>query len=260
ATPAELAARVRRAPYAAEFEAAFSGPGERVFDDPRRVQAWLAMALEVYQQDAADFYPYTSKYDAFLRHETTLADDELRGLALFDDPAKGNCASCHPSAINSGGGLPRFTDSAYAALGVPRNARLAANRDPAHHDLGLCGNARSHADEYCGRFKTPTLRNVATRRVFFHNGVFHSLEEVVSFYASRDSDPARWYPRDTHGRVRKFDDLPARLRGNVVMTPPFGDKPGDPPRLTPAEVRDVVAFLGTLTDGWKPAPAALAAR
>lgn len=256
ATPAELAARVRKAAYAADFEAAFSGPGERVFDDPDRVLGWLTMALEVYQQSAADFYPYSSKYDAFLRHRTDLSPAELRGLALFNAPGKGNCASCHPSSIGADGSLPRFTDSAYVALGVPRNPRLAANRDPRHHDLGLCANGRTglaDRDAYCGMFRTPTLRNVALRRVFFHNGAFHSLQRVVQFYAERDTRPERWYPRDAKGQPQKFDDLPERFHDNVVTTPPFGGQPGEPPRLTSAEIRDVVAFLRTLTDGWGPA-------
>ena len=254
-TPAELAERVRKAPYAAQFEAAFSGPGERVLDDPSRVLQWLVMALEVYQQDPTEFYPYSSKYDAFLRRQTTLSAAEQRGLALFNNPAKGNCASCHPSSVAADGSLPRFTDLAYVALGVPRNPRLPANRDPTHYDLGLCANGRSGLadhDEYCGRFKTPTLRNVALRKVFFHNGAFHSLKRVVEFYAQRDTHPERWYARDSAGRVRKFDDLPQRFHANVVTTPPFGRRVGEQDRLNNAEVRDIVAFLESLTDGWEP--------
>ncbi|CAM3641491.1 cytochrome-c peroxidase [Roseateles saccharophilus] len=255
ANPAQLAARVQRSPYAREFEVAFSGPGERVFDEPEHVARWLAAALEVFQQSAPDFYPYTSKYDAVLRHQATLAPEEARGLAVFNDPAKGNCASCHPSSLGSGGAFPRFTDSAYAALGVPRNRALRANRDAAHYDLGLCANGRrglADRDEFCGRFKTPTLRNVATRRAFFHNGVFHTLREVLEFYARRDTEPARWYPKGRDGQVRKFDDLPARYRGNVIATPPFGRKPGEAPPLDAADIEDLLAFLNTLTDGWAP--------
>jgi cytochrome c peroxidase len=91
---------------------------------------------------------------------------------------------------------------------------------------------------------TPTLRNVATRQTFFHNGVVHSLREAVAFYVQRDTSPEKWYP---HG---KFDDLPARYQANVEMEPPFGRRPGDPPALTEAEIDDVVAFLQTLTDGF----------
>ena len=51
-------------------------------------------------------------------------------------------------------------------------------------------------------FRTPTLRNVATRRVFFHNGVTRKLRDAVRFYAERDLQPARWYPR-AGGRPRR---------------------------------------------------------
>ncbi len=258
---AELAARIRRAPYAHDFEAAYSGQGEHVFDDPRRVQAWVGASLEAFQQSASDFYPYTSKYDAYLRHRATLTPAEQRGLLVFNEPGKGNCASCHPSSLSSGGGLPRFTDSAYAALGVPRNRHLAANRNPTHYDLGLCGNGRTGLTDqadFCGRFKTPTLRNVATRQAFFHNGVFHTLREALEFYAQRDTQPLRWYPKGKGGQVQKYDDLPARYRANVIDTPPFGRRRGDAPALSAADINDMLAFLNTLTDGWTPPKTAAA--
>jgi cytochrome c peroxidase len=78
------------------------------------------MALEVSQQSPADFYPFSSKYDAFLRKQVSLSAQELRGLALFNDPRKGNCASCHPSSIKTSG--PGGSISANQAGTVPPNA------------------------------------------------------------------------------------------------------------------------------------------
>ena len=141
------------------------------------------------------------------------------------------------------------------ALGVPRNRGLPANRDPRYFDLGLCGPYRTDlADqaEDCGKFRAPTLRNVRLKRRFMHNGAFARLEDVVRFYAERDTRPEAWYPRDPDGQVRRFDDLPAPYRGNVHRDPPFGRRPGDAPALTDAEIADIVAFLGTLTDGYQP--------
>jgi cytochrome c peroxidase len=57
-------------------------------------------------------------------------------------------------------------------------------------------------------FKTPTLRNVATRSVLFHNGALKSLKDVIHFYNTRDTEPERWYPT-VKGVVQKFNDLPA---------------------------------------------------
>ena len=101
-------------------------------------------------------------------------------------------------------------------------------------------------------FLTPTLRNVALRHVFFHNGVLHSLRQVRDFYVNRDLHPERFYPLTATGDVIKYDDLPARYRTNVgIVDPPFNRHPGDPPALTPAEIQDVIAFLDTLTDGYQ---------
>jgi cytochrome c peroxidase len=207
------------------------------------------MCLEVFQQSSKDFYPYTSRYDAYLRRQAALSPSEQRGLALFEDPKKGNCASCHPSA-GYRGAFPQFTDFGFNALGVPRNRQIPQNEDPAFFDLGLCGPERkdlsSHA-EYCGEFRVPPLRNVALRRAFFHNGVFHTLEQVVAFYVERDTNPAKWYPK-AGDHIEAFDDMPSADRRNVNREPPFGGKPGTRPTLDKAETRDLIAFLRALTD------------
>jgi cytochrome c peroxidase len=123
---------------------------------------------------------------------------------------------------------------------------------------GLCGPSRTDLTgqtQYCGMFRTPSLRNVATRRVFFHNGRYHTLEDVLAFYALRDARPGAVYPRGPDARVRRFDDLPARYRPNVdVADPPFGRQAGEPSPLGERDRRDIIAFLKTLTDGWRAAP------
>jgi len=247
-----VVARLRASPSAARFRETF---GVRVFDDPELAWTGLLWSLEVFQQSPEDFYPYSSKYDAVLRGQATLDARERRGLELFNDPAKGNCAACHISSIRRGA-FPQFSDRGLLALGVPRNRTLPINADPAYHDLGLCGPWRTDLrdrPEYCGLFKTPTLRNVATRRVFFHNGVYHRLEEVLAFYARRDVAPWKFYPRDRSGRIRMFDDMPPAFEGNVNKEPPFGGSPGARALLSAREQADIIAFLHALTDGW-PAP------
>jgi cytochrome c peroxidase len=240
-----------QAVHGSEFRAIF---GAKVFEDKSAAFKGVLMALEAYQQSPAEFYPYSSKFDAFLRHETALSPQELRGLAAFNDPAAGNCARCHPSAINNGG-LPQFTDFGFAALGAPRNRNIPANADERYYDLGLCGPLRldlKDRREYCGLFRTPSLRNVALRHVFFHNGVFHSLTDVVRFYAERDTQPQKWYPRAHDGGILKFDDLPAGYLANVDTQTPLDRHVGDPPALSENDIQDIVAFLRTLTDGYGP--------
>jgi cytochrome c peroxidase len=211
-------------------------------------------AIEAFQQDFKEFYPYSSKYDAWLAGEASLTPAESRGLKLFTDPEKGGCVRCHIATRGVSGTPPRFTDYGFVALGVPRNREIPATSDPRWYDLGLCGPERSDLrtrDEYCGRFMTPSLRNVATRGAFFHNGVFHTLNEAVAFYALRDTNPEKFYPPGSGGAVMKFNDLPQEYRGNIDVEPPFGRKPGEPPALSDEEIEAVVAFLGTLTDGYR---------
>ena len=155
---------------------------------------------------------------------------ESRGLELFEDPHKGNCAACHPSSPAADGTPPLFTDFTYDNVGLPRNARIPANADPAFYDLGLCGPERGDlADrrDLCGAFKVPTLRNVARTAPYFHNGGFETLREAVDFYARRDTHPGEWYPQSA-GKPRKFDDLPPGLEDAVNTAEiPYDRKPGE---------------------------------
>jgi cytochrome c peroxidase len=244
----DIVVKLRRAPYADEFKAAF---GDKVFDRPDDAFDAAAEALGTFEQSSTDFYPYSSRYDAFLTGKATLTAQEMRGLDLFEDPAKGNCASCHLSRPANDGEPPQFTDFGLIGVSVPRNPAIPANADPTHFDLGLCGPLRTDfkgRTEYCGLFRTPSLRNVALRKSFFHNGTFHTLRDAVAFYATRDTDPGHWYPKNDGGTVRVNDDLPKAYWANLNQDPPFGKKPGDRPALTDPEIDDIVVFLGTLTD------------
>lgn len=260
ATPADFAARLQRATYAAEFRAVF---GQDVFADADRVVDRATLALERYQLEDSEFHAYSSKYDAFLAGKARLEDRELRGLALFNNPQKGNCAACHPSGRGADGSAPLFTDFSYDNLGVPRNPDIAANADASYYDLGLCGPARTDLKaahpEVCGAFKVPTLRNIALTAPYFHNGRFATLKEALQFYVQRDTNPERWYPLNADGSVNTFDDLPLPAAGeydyrrNVNTSEvPYDRKAGEAPRLSDAEIDDLIAFLNTLTDGYTP--------
>jgi cytochrome c peroxidase len=169
-------------------------------------------------------------------------------LALFNDPGKGNCAACHPSTAGADGSPPLFTDFSYDNLGVPRNSAIPANLNPAFFDLGLGGPNRTDISDATlyGKFKVPTLRNIALTAPYMHNGKFQTLREVVNFYATRDTDPWSWYPLN-----QKFNDLPAQYQINVNRTEvPMNRNQGDVPALTPQDIDDIVAFLNTLIDGF----------
>lgn len=248
-----VAAKLRQAPYAARFVSLF---GKTIFETPRLTVAEALFAVARYEMEDVRFHPYTSKFDYWLEGRARFTPAEVRGYLLFNDPSKANCAGCHLDRPGPDGRPPLFTDHQFEALGVPRNPALAANRDPAYFDLGLCGPYRTDLrteTQYCGMFLTPTLRNVATRKAFFHNGVYHTLRQVLDFYDFRDTEPGRIYPRRADGRIAKFDDLPRRYWRNIDVTdPPFNRKPGEAPAMTAREEQDIIAFLKTLTDGYQP--------
>jgi cytochrome c peroxidase len=253
ASPEAVVSKLAQASYAAEFKRVF---GQGILDDAQAAFERIRFALQRYQLEDAEFAPFTSKYDAVLAGTAQLSEQELRGLALFNSPSKGNCAACHPSTRSADGTPPLFTDFTYDNLGVPRNGEIPATADAGYFDLGLCGPDRTdlvadHAD-LCGAFKVPTLRNVTTRQAFFHNGRFHTLKDALRFYATRDTDPQLWYPL-VDGVPDKFNDLPERYRANVNVTEvPYNRQPGDTPALSDPEIDDVIAFLSTLTDDYKP--------
>lgn len=246
---AAVVAKIARSDWAQDFKAVF---GANILDHVDLAFEKLTLALQQFQLEDAKFNGYTSKFDAVLRGQAQLSDQEARGLVLFNDPAKGNCASCHPSSVQADGRPPLFTDFTYDALGVPRNLEIAANADLEYFDLGLCGRPElSSQTQLCGAFKVPTLRNVALRKSFFHNGKFKTLKDALTFYVQRDTQPEKWYALNQDHSVNKFDDLPAMYKGNVnTSEAPYNRNVGDAPALSDAEIDDVIAFLGTLTDNW----------
>ncbi len=253
--PAEVAGQIAKASYAQDFRLLF---GPSIFNTPTRLIDEAMFAIARYQLEEPGFHPYTSKFDSWLAGRARFTPAEMRGYLAFNDARKGNCAACHLDQPTQDGLAPLFTDHRYEALGVPRNPAIPANRDPAYYDLGLCGPYRTDLRDqarYCGMFRTPSLRNTATRKVYFHNGRFHSLAEVLDWYAHRDLEPERFYSRDADGAVVKYDDLPARYRGNVdTRDAPFDRRPGDAPALSRQDISDIIAFLGTLNDGYAGRP------
>ena len=206
----------------------------------------LTLALEVYQQDPAAFYPYTSKYDAVLRGQAdAVATAEARGKRWFDDAAKGNCASCHPT--RSQNGFPAFTDFGFVASACRATASISANADPAYFDLGLCGPYRTDLAAQHRVLRHVPHAVAAQRRARASasstTASFTTLDRRRARSTRRaTSRPARWYP---HGA--KFDDLPAAYHGNVNREPPFGAQR----HWTDAEIADIVAFLGDADDGYR---------
>lgn len=238
--------KLSRTDYVNRFKQVFGGD---ILNDPEAALDRMAIALERYQREDPDFAPFSSKFDAVNAGRAAFTTTELRGLAWFNRRDKGNCAACHPSTAPANAPAALFTDFTYDSLGLPRNRLIAFDR-ASDYDMGLCGPVRSDLSDrsdLCGKFKVPSLRNVALRKRFFHNGAFDNLHDVVRFYVTRDLTPQVWYPMD------RYDDLPANLRVNVNVTEgPYNRTPGQAAALTNSEIDDLVAFLRTLSDGYTP--------
>lgn len=270
-------------PYVADFTKLY---GANVLDDVDTAMARIGAALAAFQTEDPRFHPFSSKYDAWLAGRAQLSAQEQSGLALYNSPAKGNCASCHLNAPNADGTPPMFTDFTYDNFGLPRNPNIPANDDNntldyvphngddgvhVYYDLGLCGPLRTpvaNRPDLCGAFKVPTLRDVALTAPYFHNGQFPTLRDALGFYVRRDTHPDQFFPANAQGQIIKFDDLPASYggqyliniglpgsdtgyRGNVnTSEAPYNRHLGAVAALSPDEIDDVVAYLCTLTDGY----------
>lgn len=189
-----------------------------------------------------DVSPFSSKFDLFLKGQATLTEQELRGYLLFNGQAC--CSACHPSHTIEDDPGPLFTTYEYDNLGIPKNwdkgfLRLSRDLNPKGEDFiddGLARTIRSldpeRAPREAGKFKVPTLRNIALTAPYGHNGYFKTLKEVVNFYNTRDLPDSGWPPAEVPATVNHVE------MGNLGLTPEQED--------------DLVAFLMTLTDGYTP--------
>ena len=188
----------------------------------------IAEAIAAYES-SAEVNRFSSKFDLYLAGKVDLTPQEAQGLTLFN--GKGRCAHCHPSTAGPYATNPLFTDYTYDNLGIPRNPDNPFYKtNPAFVDLGLGGFLKNAAQN--GKFKVPTLRNTAVAAPYGHNGYFKTLREVVDFYNSRDV-PASLWPKPEVEENLNTDEV-----GNLG--------------LSNDEIDALVAFIGTLTDGYLP--------
>lgn len=242
----------------------------------------FALAIAAYEA-APDISPFTSKFDYALAQpdQKVFTGPEQAGWDLFRGKAK--CNTCHldgtanlARAISPGDAAnvaPLFTDFTSSNLGVPRNSAIPFfhQNQPDQYgyvanpagsgfvDTGVGGFLRNPlqnpnadwarlAPQFDGRFQVSTLRNVDKRprsdfvKAYMHNGYFKSLKEVVHFYNTRDKLP-RCQPGAQGEKVTCWPD-PEVPQNRDTTIGNLG--------LTDEQEDQIVAFLQTLTDGYKP--------
>jgi cytochrome c peroxidase len=231
--------------------------GDDICNDVPAAYECIARSIAAYER-SAEVSQFSSKFDAYLAGTATLTEQEAFGLELFEGD-KAKCSACHISV----GEKPLFTDFTYDNLGVPRNPQ-----NPFYFDLewnpagllwvdtGLGGFLKSASLPYeseWGKQKVPTLRNVDKRpgpgfvKAYGHNGYFKSLKGIVNFYNTRDVKPECPDPFTTEKDAMKQGCWPVAEVVDNVNTDELGDL-----GLTPEEEDAIVAFLKTLSDGFKP--------
>lgn len=207
-----------------------------------RIFANMGKAIAAFEKSLA-YGP--SRFDRYV--EGTLANDpsarqllapqEVNGLRIF--VGKGQCVTCHNG--------PLLTDQHFHNTGVPplnparpdrgRAAAIARVQQDEFNCLGPFSDAKPDACQELaymatdeagmeGAFKTPSLRSVAMRPPYMHAGQFASLEEAIVHYAKAPA-AAVGHSELAHGKAGHVERKPIRL--------------------SEAEVKELAAFLRTLS-------------
>ena len=160
------------------------------------------MVMKAIAQFERTMLSANSRYDQYKQGKISLTAQEMNGMALFQDEAKGDCSHCHVLGST-------FTDFEYRNNGVD-----SIYTDAGRYRITLIGSDS-------GKFKTPSLRNIALTAPYMHDGRFSTLQECLDhyntgFHYSTNLDPV----------------LSTAVKG----------------RMTTQDMADIIAFLNTLTD------------
>lgn len=221
--------KIKKASYFLEIEKEYG-----VAKTDEELMSYIADALVSFET-SKEVNSFTSKFDYFNKQLIKFTDDEKKGLAVFQ--GKGKCAQCHVLEPEERTGKILFTDFSYDNIGVPRNEKnpfynqsTAVNPSGAKFiNLGI--GAVVSQPEHDGKFRVPTLRNIAISAPYFHNGSFKTLKEVIHFYNVRDVNPSAFAAPEVRENVNRDES------GNLKMTA--------------EEERQLEVFLETLTDHYR---------
>lgn len=152
-----------------------------------------------------------SKFDRVLAGKDFLDKDEYAGLVLMNDMTKGDCLHCHTTDADALGTTGLFSNNGLDNI---KDSKM-------YEDKGLGGHTKNDNDN--GKFKIPSLRNIAVTAPYMHDGRFANLEEVLDFYS-------------------------AGVQNSVNIDSKMGLAHQGGVRLTIEEKKQIIAFLKTLTD------------
>ncbi|WP_417585784.1 cytochrome-c peroxidase [Nitrincola sp.] len=212
--------------------------GSDIFHNADATYRAVADAIASFEQTAL-FAPFDSKYDRYLRGEVSLTPEEDLGMTLFFSQQFTNCNLCHQLQALPGSEQETFSNYEFHNIGVPENTDLRALNAVTMPDEGLFAHPDVSDPLQRGKFKTPTLRNVAVTAPYMHNGVFKDLRTVVLFYNKYNSRKASMQINPETGEPWREAEIAENLSLDELETGPA---------LDDRRVDALVAFLKTLTD------------
>ena len=222
--------------YLAVFPRLF---GEAVFDDVDTAYEAMQQSIAAFEE-TAQFAPFDSKYDRSLTGEYQLSFMESTGKSLFF-AGNMNCGICH-QLHQVGDPVNKFQETfssyEYHNIGVPENTAVRMLNGVTETDLGLLNNSQITDPAQEGKFKVPTLRNVAVTGPYMHNGVFRDLRTVIEFYDHFVAASTRIENPETND-VWAPPEVPGTVATNELE---------DSTALNDFQVDSLVCFLRTLTD------------
>jgi len=229
--------RVRENPF---YEATFrENFGDAIFSDPERAFRAITASLVAFEK-SAQFAPFDSKYDRYLLGEYELTVDEELGRVLFFSQLI-NCSNCHLLDTREFSPGEIFSNHRYHNIGIPTNEQVRERNgiDINHRDLGLLANPEVTDQAMAGKFRVPSLRNVAVTGPYMHNGVFRDLRTAILFYNKFMLGNRQSQTNPETGELWRDSEVPETIDLELL-------RDGQP--IAENHVIALVAFLKALTD------------
>ena len=194
--------------YKALFKSAFTGTIDSAI-------SYFGILKSIHEYEKT-LVSKNTKFDKYLKGDyTQLNSNEINGYNVFS--GKALCGSCHFFPLFSGLVPPIFNDTEYEVIGIPKNSTSKIIDE----DSGRIVVSKSYIHQYA--FKTPTIRNIKLTAPYMHNGIYKTLDEVIDFYNNGGGK-------------------------GIGINIPHQTLPFDSLQLTKQEIRDIKAFMLSLTD------------
>ena len=217
--------------YVNSFKTLF---GNDILEDEEKAYSALTQVIAAFER-TDEFSPFDSKYDRYLKGEYDLTPLEDLGKSIFFSNNNNSCASCHVLKGEDEEG-ETFTNYEFHNIGTPENKTLRAKNGVKDLDKGLLNNPAVKDEKQMGKYKVPTLRNVAVTAPYMHNGVFSDLKTVIEFYDKYNNKE-----RTINPETKKVWDEPEVK--DTISTKELKAK-----ELSDRKIEALVAFMKLLTD------------